>query len=129
MNNEETVSVQVRPYEAKGLEEFSAKIGMPVEKILEAILPNLEVCPVLNDDITVEELQSAMNRLRNNTVDGIRKIRRFKKTEMRLNVTASSYGILAQAGIVLGCSPAKALEYYVNCGDMLCEWSNTGFPL
>ena len=49
--------------------------------------------------------------------------------QMTVTVSAFSYGMLAQAGVVNHCSPVKALEGYIESGDTLAEWGNDGFPV
>jgi hypothetical protein len=133
MQNTQTVTVpiQILPGYAAGLQELTQATGQPVEEILALIVPRISVM-IRNrcDDLTPNDFECAVSKATNDKIREIRKQRRMRRTvEMRLNVSASSYGILCQAAIVWDCSPQKALDHYVNDGDMLCEWSNDDFRL
>jgi hypothetical protein len=122
----ESVTITIEPHAVKQLSELLNKTQMSAEQLLGLVIPKMINCVNEFDggaDVAAIRAMGAVIQ------EGHNKRRRNDQTEIRVNITADGYGILAAASIVLGCSIQKAFDLYVNQSQGLCDWQNDGFPL
>lgn len=128
-NKGSEAEVTLNPEASKKLDEIAKEAKLTREQIMELVTKHLLPNMLTAMQLGIDPNCAAMRSLNDIATKGKLRRRESAKTEMRINVCASAYGLLCEASVIWGCSVQKALEAYVNAGDMLCEWSNSGFAI